>query len=98
MTNQHVNELAIYRLHKLKDFSGSTLHVSAAFRNCQSIKNIADLNFLHQIEYIVKILLTFYKPIRNHFFPFSKYLLAKMYQIYKKAGTNNDYQNIWVFS
>lgn len=56
MTNQHVNELAIYRLHKLKDFSGSTLHVSAAFRNCQSIKNIADLNFLHQIEYIVKIL------------------------------------------
>jgi len=56
MTNQHVNELAIYGLHKLKDFSGSTLHVSAAFRNCQSIKNIADLNFLHQIEYIVKIL------------------------------------------
>lgn len=72
MTNQHVNELAIYGLHKLKDFSGSTLHVSAAFRNCQSIKNIADLNFLHQIEYIVKILLNILQAYSKPFFPFFK--------------------------
>jgi len=100
MTNQHVNELAIYRLHKLKDFSGSNLTCKCCFSKLSEYQKYCRFKIFTSNWVYCKKSWNIFKPIQNHsVYPsFKLFSGQKMYRFYIKAGTNNDYQNIWVFS
>lgn len=78
MTNQHVNELAIYGLHKLKDFAGSNLTCKCCFLKLSEYQKYCRFKFFTSNWVYCKNSLNILQSYPKSFhLSISKFLLAK---------------------